>query len=130
MRTAIETRLSQGGMTLWQIMGVLTLVGFFALLAVKMGPAYSDNRVAAQNLQSLQEAYANADVQELTDSQIRGKLGSNFQVNMVPTYIEEAVQIERNGKEVKVSINYEVKEPLFANVAVLMTFENEVILGQ
>jgi len=126
----MNTRYLQQGMGMGQIILILVVIGFGATVAVSMIPVYMDNNTAKSTLQSVQEFYAGKDMADVTNNNITSKLNSYFQVNMISNDIKDAIEIVREGDEVWLTINYEVRKPIVGNVDVIMTFENEVVLGE
>lgn len=126
----MNTRYLQRGMGMGQILLLLVLIGFGATVAISVIPVYIDNSTVVSALESVQEAYASKDVQEVTDKEIRGKLGNYFQINMVSRDVEDAVQVVREKDEIWLTINYEIRKHLMGNVDIVMMFENEVMLGR
>jgi hypothetical protein len=125
----MNTRYFQQGMSAGQIMLLLVAIGFGATIAISVIPVYIDNGTVSSALQSVQEAYEGKDIQDISDREIRGKLGNYFQINMVSREVEEAVRIVREKDTVSLSINYEIRKPLMGNVDIVMSFENQVNLG-
>jgi len=119
----------QGGMTPTSILFVLLAIGFTATAAVKLGPAYADNHVVQSALQDVQKQFAGADMQEVSDTEIKGKLSKYFQVNMVSDEVEKNVKVTRVKEKVTLSDNYEVRTNFMGNVDVVLVFNNEVDLG-
>jgi len=126
----MKSRQKQRGMSTSGVILLLTIGGFFATVLVKIGPAYMDNRVVAQMLQSLKEDYAGADIQEVTDRNIRGKVSKYFQVNMVGDEIMDAVEITRDGPDIYITVNYEVRRNIIGNVDLVVVFNNEVNIAE
>lgn len=126
----MKTRYFQQGMGMGQIFLLLILIGFGATVAISIIPVYIDNSTVASALESVREAYASKDVQDVQDKEIRSKLGNYFQINMVSRDVEDAVRVVREKDEVRLTINYEIRKHLMGNVDVVMMFENEVVLGR
>jgi len=126
----MSTRHSQQGMGAGQLLLLLAAIGFGATIAISIIPVYIDNSTVNSALKSVQEAYQGKDIRDISDREIRGKLGNYFQINMVSREVEEAVSIVRERDDVRLIINYEIRKHLIGNVDVVMTFENEALLGQ
>ncbi len=127
MITSITQKL-QRGMSASGMMGLLVLIGFSATVLINIGPAYLDNKAVKEMLSGLKDDFAGRDIAEISDKAVRGKINKYFQVNMVSSEVEEAVEITRVQKDVFVSINYEIRKNLIGNVDIVVWFENEVNL--
>lgn len=105
---------------------VLIIVGFILTCAFKMGPAYADNlwiRDALRSLTELQTGDKSWD--QITNSEIRSHLSRYFTVNNIRGDAAKQIEIDRRREKVLVNINYEVRTPLFYNVSVVMSFDNQ-----
>jgi len=126
----MNTRYLQRGMGAGQILLLLAAIGFGSTLVISIVPVYIDNSTVISALQSVQEAYEGKDIGEISDREIRSKLGNYFQINLVSREIEEAISIVREKDDVRLMANYEIRKHFVANVDLVMVFENEVLLGQ
>ncbi len=126
--TALAVKMSnrnkQLGMSSLGLLLMLAAVGFVVTCLFKMAPSYLDNRFIVGTLQSL--ADSEDDLAALSNGQIRSQLSKTFVVNNVRNININDVQIERMQSKVLVNIDYEVRVPLFYNVDVVMTFENQL----
>lgn len=122
----MKTRHSQRGLSSMGWLIVILLAGFFLTLAFKMVPAYVDNIYVTDALKSLrelgsgQQGYAG-----VTDGEVRRHLSGYFNINNVRSDAVKSLKIERKSDRILVSMDYEVREPLFYNVDVVMRFANQ-----
>ncbi len=115
----------QKGITLMSFVVVLAVVGFFALMAMKLFPMYSENN----NLKSvMKELAAQPNSASLTQGQIQADLERRFNIAYVSSVKKEHVKVLRAGKGAQLNIAYEVRVPLFANLDVVGKFDNTVDL--
>ena len=110
---------TQGGMTLIGFVIVLGLVGFFAYIAMKLVPMYSEYYAVKQALKGLQQepGIANRDPAKIQDLFFR-RLYISYAENVKP----EHVKIERVDGGWTMSVDYEVRKPLMANLDVVGKF--------
>lgn len=101
---------------------VILLVVFFGLCTFKMVPAYSENQLVKSALRSLTRDVES--VHTMSKGEIRQKLNSFYTINNVRGPATDALEIDRQRDKTLVKVNYEVRVPLFANVEVVMTFNN------
>jgi hypothetical protein len=111
---------TQRGMTLIGFIIVLALVGFFAYIAMKLVPMYSEYYAVKQALKGLQAepGIANKDPAKIEDLFFR-RLYISYAENVKPSN----VTIERADGGWLMSVQYEVRKPLVANLDVVGKFE-------
>ncbi|MGH1371810.1 MAG: DUF4845 domain-containing protein [Cellvibrionaceae bacterium] len=102
---------------------VLAVAGFAMLSVFRLTPAYMDDRYIQQALLSL--ADEGAQIQDMSNSEIRKKLSGFFMVNNVRNYSAKDFKIERKRDQILVKMNYEVRVPMIYNISAVMTFKNE-----
>lgn len=130
MNKTISSKRTQSGMTMYAMMFLLVVIGFVATAAIKLGPAYMDNGVVKSALDEIHKDYSGMNMQDVTDSEILGKVQKYFQVNMVSGEIEKAAKVTRSGDEVILSFDYEIRIPFMGNVEAVLVFNNEVDLAE
>lgn len=101
---------------------VILIAVFLGLCAVRMVPAYSDNQLVKSALRSLTRDVES--VHTMSKGEIRQKLNSFYTINNVRGPATKALDVDRQRDKTLVKVNYEVRVPLFANVSVVMTFDN------
>ena len=110
---------TQRGITLIGFVIVLGLVGFFAYIAMKLVPMYSEFYAVKQALKGLQQepGIANRDPAKIQDLFFR-RLYISYAENVKPGN----VRMERIGGGWKMSVDYEVRKPLIYNLDVVGKF--------
>ena len=110
---------TQRGITLIGFVIVLGLVGFFAYIAMKLVPMYSEYYSVKQALKGLQAepGIANRDPGKIQDLFFR-RLYISYAENVKP----EHVKIERVDGGWNMRVDYEVRKPLMANLDVVGKF--------
>lgn len=112
----------QQGVTLIGWIVILAIIGFFVLLALRLGPAYIENYSVKKALESLEndpEAYS------LSVQQTKSRMDGYFNINYITTVPREAVKIKKSGGTLKVEIDYEVRVPILGNIDAIMTFSDK-----
>ncbi|HBD20193.1 MAG TPA: DUF4845 domain-containing protein [Arenimonas sp.] len=113
------------GMTLMSFVIVLVVVGFFALVAMKLFPMYSEYF----NLKGVMEEYAaQPNSASIPPAQMHTDLNRRFGIAYVDSVEKEHIKIIREGGVSKLNIAYEVRVPLFGNLDVVGKFDNTVDL--
>lgn len=117
----------QKGITLMSFVIVLIVVGFFALMAMKLFPMYSEYN----NLRSVMNEFAKQpNSASLTSAQAFADLERRFNIAYVSSVKKEHVKIIRGaGRSSQLNIAYEVRTPLLGNLDVVGKFDNTVDLN-
>ncbi|MCD9459183.1 DUF4845 domain-containing protein [Marinibactrum halimedae] len=114
----------QRGMSLYGWVLVLMVAGFFFTVAFKLGPVYIDNSFIASGLKDLGRHPEG--VETLSNGQIKKELMQFFSINNVRNEEAKNIKVQRNGEVVLVNIDYEIRVPMFANIDVVLTFNNQL----
>ncbi len=113
------------GITLIGFLLGLSLAGFFAVLGMKIVPMYTEYYNISKSLDGVANEVGLANK---TNYEIKSALFKRLQTNYVRSLSEKDVKIVRkNG--VRVSIDYEVRKGLIANLDVVGKFDKEVLLS-
>jgi Tfp pilus assembly major pilin PilA len=117
----------QKGITLMSFVMVLVVVGFFALMAMKLFPMYSEfhNMKSAVN-----EFAAQPNSASKAPAQAWADLERRFNIAYVESVKREHIKIERaaEGRGMVMRVSYEVRKPLMFNLDVVGKFEHEANL--
>lgn len=110
---------SQQGVSGLAVMLLGPLVVLFILVVIKLIPVYLEYSSVKSVLNGMTsdraETYANP-------SQVRSTIFKRFGINEVKNATNDDVFVERQGAVYSISIEYEVKVPLFYNIALLVSF--------
>ena len=112
----------QRGMTGIGWLIVLGLIGFFALLTLKMVPSYLEYYKIVATLDSIAEEKGFN-----SPAEIRDLLGRRFDINYVNVILPRDVTIRSSGQYYSVRAKYDSTVHLFGNVSVLMAFDKQVM---
>ncbi len=112
----------QRGMSSLGWLSILAIGGFIMLCVFRLTPAYMEDRYIQEALRSL--ADENGEIQDMTNGEIRKKLSSFFMVNNIRSQSAKDIKIERKRDQILVSMEYEVRVPIMANVSAVMSFNN------
>ena len=113
----------QQGITLMSFVMVLIVVGFFALIAMKLFPMYTEYH----NMKAAVNAYAaEANSANKAPAQAWSDLSRRFGIAYVESVKRENVKIERagEGRGMQIKVSYEVRKPLLFNLDVVGKFEH------
>ncbi|MCW8126351.1 DUF4845 domain-containing protein [Microbulbifer halophilus] len=113
----------QRGMSYWGWLGIVAIFGFILTCASKMGPAYIDAYYVDEGLRDLSE---NPGLRDMSRGEIKKELDRFFLINNVRGEPTESVRILRGADSMLVSVDYELRQPLFYNVDVVMKFNKQL----
>ncbi|MFA5683710.1 MAG: DUF4845 domain-containing protein [Lysobacteraceae bacterium] len=113
---------NQRGMSLVGFLLVLSLFGFFAFLAMRLFPVYSEYRDVVSDMNGLK---AEAGAAAMSPQQLRDRLFRRFYVSYVESVKPEHVSFNRD-KGYNMTVKYEVRKPLMYNLDFVAKFEHSV----
>ncbi len=121
-------RKRQQGLTLITVTIILLLIAFFTTLILKIGPIYLNH---SRVLNSLNAIKTQPGIEKKNKSAVALALARSFNINYVEHVRQEDITITKAGYfYVKVRIQYEVIEPLFGNLSVLVEFDDTIEVGE
>ncbi len=115
----------QEGMTFLSLLIVLAVVGFFAYIGIKLTPIYLQHFSVTSSLQSLAEEES----QGLAVGELRSRLLKRLEINSVTHVTEDDIKVRSEANSKTVTVQYEVQEPFYGNVSLLISFEDSVTLS-
>ncbi|MFC0677587.1 DUF4845 domain-containing protein [Lysobacter korlensis] len=113
---------NQGGMTLIGFILVLAVVGVFAYMGMKLIPMYSEFHTVKQSLKAVanEPGITTQDPARIKDLFFR-RLYVSYSESVKP----EHVKISRKDAGYLITVDYEVRKPLIANLDVVGRFQTE-----
>lgn len=111
----------QGGMTLLSFVVVLSVVGFFLYVGMKLFPMYQEYysvRTAMKGVAS-EPGSANADPSKLQDMFFK-----RLYINYSESVDKRNVKFERMDGGWRMKVNYEVRRELFGNLDIVGKFDS------
>ncbi len=112
----------QRGMSLLSWAVVLIVVAILGTAAFRMVPAYMEHNTISTTIRSLLQDSKTA---LMSPREIRDGLSKRFTINQVNVIRVDDLGIVKEGGVLTVSTDYEVREPMFYNVSIVMTFKDE-----
>ncbi|MDF1725965.1 MAG: DUF4845 domain-containing protein [Alcanivorax sp.] len=104
----------------WAVM--LLVVVVLGTAALRMVPAYMEYNTISSSIKSLLQDSKTA---LLSPREVREALNKRFTINQVNVISANDLGITKDGGVLKVTTDYEVREPMFYNVSIVMTFQDE-----
>ncbi len=120
---------TQSGVTIWSILAIALLIGFFSLLGIKLFPVYMVDMNVKSSLNSLKNQPGAAD---MTNLQLKAALDKRFQINDVDRSVNtrEVLSFESDKGARIVRVSYESVTPIFKNIYVLIAFDHAEEIGK
>jgi len=115
----------QRGMTLIGLILTFVVIGFFALIFMRLLPVYMEDASIRGAMSTIaRELPPNSSLTE-----VKRSLGKNFDINNVKAVVpNDFLLVDDAGSKV-LSISYEARAPFVSNVSFAVEFEHEVTLG-
>lgn len=122
----MQTIRKQRGMTGLGWMVVIGLIGFFALLGMRLFPLYTEYFSVKTSMESLKHE---PNVTRQSKAHIMGLLMRRFDINDVERATQKDVKIDVKGAgRVEVSIDYEARAKIAGDIDVIVNFKHAVEL--
>lgn len=112
----------QQGMSILGVALLAFLVIFFGLLTVKMSGTYGDHFTLNKMIQNSLEGQT---LERFSASEVKDRLQKNMSINQISMDIDEILTINKRKNPVEITLDYEKRVHLFANVDVVMIFHEE-----
>lgn len=119
--------MQQRGITLLGFLMVMAVVGFFAFLAMRLFPVYSEYYSVVSAMKGVQ---GEPGVGQMDPSKIRELLNRRFFVSYVESVKPQHVKVTRSATGYTLNIKYEVRRPLAYNLDYVAMFDKSVELAR
>ncbi len=113
----------QRGITFLGFVILMCLIGFFAMLILKIGPIYLDHYKVVSSLESLK---SDKDLATRSKQEIITTLMKRWDINMVDSVTTENVYITKDMSNLTIQIAYDVTKPIVGNVDVIVHFDDSI----
>jgi len=113
-------RRGQQGLTLMGFIVVLIVLGFFAYLAMRLIPMYTEyfQIVKAMDAVVKDPIAASAD-----DHKVQDMISRHFEIGYVDSITPKDIKMKHEQNGLTLSVSYEVRKPLFYNIFIVGHFE-------
>ncbi len=112
----------QRGLSLISWMVILIVVVILGTAAFRMIPAYMEYNTVATTIRTTLQDNKTA---MMSLGEVREGIRKRFTLNQVKVITPDDVEIYKEGAVLKAAVDYEVREPMFYNVEIVMTFKKE-----
>lgn len=117
---------TQKGMTLLGFLIVLAVVGFFAYIAMRLFPMYSEYYSVRAAMKGLSEE---AGIGSQDPARIQDLFFRRLYISYSENVKKEHIKLKRVGNAWQMDVQYEVRRPLVGNLDVVGRFEASRLLG-
>ena len=112
----------QAGASMWGIMMLVIILMANAFVALKIVPTYLDFRTV--------KVVVNSTIEELkkkrmSNVKIRSAIERKLLINSIRDLKREDLKIKQNDKKSTITMDYEVRKPIFYNIDAVMKFKYE-----
>ncbi|MEH6783854.1 MAG: DUF4845 domain-containing protein [Alcanivorax jadensis] len=101
---------------------ILLVAVVLGTAALRMVPVYLEYNTISSSINSLLQDSKTA---LMSPREVRDALSKRFRINQVNVISANDLIITKDGGILKISTDYEVREPMFYNVSIVMTFQDE-----
>lgn len=118
----------QQGMGFFGFIFTVFVLVFFAFIAWQIAPIYFDNKKVQSVLDSIPSHNLVTEKDTIPDAtnNVRNYMAKIFRVDNVTDVPLENIKLTREGNKIEVSVAYEVRRTIIANVDVIVSFDDKV----
>jgi len=112
----------QSGASMWGIMMLVIILMANAFIALKIVPTYLDFRTVKVVVNSTIEELKK---KRLSNVKVRGSIERKLLINGIRDLKREDLKIKQTNKKSTITMDYEVRKPIFYNIDAVMKFKYE-----
>ena len=112
-------------MTIWGILGVLLMLGFFALCIIRLTPPYVEF-LSVRDI--IQRVVTDPETPKRSSTEIRRRLAMIFHTNQINFIEYENVKIYNKSGKRYIDARYEVRLPILWRIDAVMRFDDLIYL--
>lgn len=121
-RNSLSNMHSQSGASALVILIMVLFFGGLLTLGIKLGPAYLDDKTISAAIESIRDTEG---ISRMGPAQIRTLINKRLIVNNVRSMKPEDITVDKDGNVALITVEYEVRNNLFANVDAVIHFRHE-----
>ena len=112
--------LKQRGVSMFGFLLVAIVVIMFAMLAMKLVPAYIEFFSVKKILNAMGQ---DSEVKSMSNAEIRNSFAKRAEVGYVTVVKPADLNVDRTGGNMVISTEYEYRTPLVANISLIVDFK-------
>lgn len=117
----------QRGLSLWMVMVLAAILGTAGVAGLKLFPIYMESFKIDSAMKAMVQQPT---ITDMSKAEIRSAILKRFDIDTVETInygnIKELLKIEKKGKRVTLSTEYQAVTPVMGNVHFLVKFEKKM----
>ena len=117
----MKLRSQQQGMSIFGILAILIMVGFFVMTGIRMAPVYFEY-LSIKDIVS--RTSLEADQEEMSPADIRRRLTTIFNTNQIYGLKAKQVEIYRKKGKTYIDASYEVRQPVLWRIDSVLKFDD------
>lgn len=115
----------QRGISFIGFIVVLAVVGFFLFLGMKIGPTYLEFYTMRN---AVNKVAAEAEVADINT--LRRAMDRQMTIDYADSYNREFIRVVRDGNQLNLVLNYEIRKPLIYNLDFVAKFQHSAPIRQ
>ena len=123
----MQTRHGQHGLGLIGFIFMLSLIGFVALVTIKVVPLYLNQMTLQRDLNEV-ATQVNTSGSEIDIGELRRDIEKRFDIDYISQLEAKDIKVEHTEQGMKMGYDYEARTNLFANVFVVIHFKEDIPL--
>ena len=120
-RKITSSLLNQTGASKLGVFVIFSILVIGLTAALKVAPIYVDHNFITGVVKSLLET---GDADNMSQSKIRDEVASTLRINNIRGFDLTSIKSSRSNNDTRISVIYERKVPLFANIELLISFND------
>ncbi|CAA0088016.1 Uncharacterised protein [Halioglobus japonicus] len=117
----MSKRQSQSGMSMLGMLGILLMLGFFAMCIIRMLPGYLEY-LSVRDI--IARVAMDPDTRDASPSDIRRTISNIFNTNQIYLLDPKDVEVFSKGGNTYIDANYEVRLPVMWRIDSVMKFDD------
>ncbi len=110
----------QRGMSYLAVLALIAVVGGLIKVLVVVAPPYLDFFYIDKNIKAV---FRETSVEKLDIKGIKNSLATRFQVNGIRDKTPDDFEYDKDGDDLIIALDYEVRRPMLLNIDVVMKFK-------
>lgn len=121
----MNTRRRQSGMSIFGILAILLMLGFFAMCIIRMSPIYFEF-LSVRDI--IERVVTDPETPQRSASDVRRRLANIFNTNQIKGISYEDVQIYNKSGKQYIDASYEVRIPIMWRIDAVLKFDDLLYL--
>ena len=116
---------NQQGLTAISWLVIIAVAGFFIMIGLKLVPISLQHMSIQSVIEGLNDDPL---VRGKGSREVRDMIYKRFKINGIYDFPKEELSVKKKGNEVFVDVTYERREPVVANISVVVSFSEKAVI--